>query len=142
MTPENREHNHIKTKKEEAADNKPEEPRAHSAKESENKQFVAEARKLSESKLMAPLALSEAKYQKLSDEVKEERFLWIIATIIVFDAHVFPSLNGWGLVAILALEMILVLVLARRLGIEDVASFMEKIMASFAGFVKNKAKRP
>ena len=80
--------------------------------------------------------------QKLKDAVNEERFVWITSLIIVFDALIFPSMNGWGLVAILALEMILVLVLARRLGIEDVASFMEKIMASFAGFVKNKAKRP
>lgn len=65
------------------------------------------------------LASLEAKLVEEKDARKEERFVWIVITIILGDCIMFMNMaNPTAPVVILTLELVLLVILAKRLGIE------------------------
>ena len=69
--------------------------------------------------------------QKLKDAVKEERFLWIATLVVIFDVFVFTLMENWGgPIAILMFQMVIMLILARKLGVEEIHSLIDKILES------------
>lgn len=69
--------------------------------------------------------------QNLKDKLQEERILWIISMAIVFDSFVFSLMDNWGgPIAILILQLAVILVLAKRFGVEEISGIMEKILYS------------
>lgn len=69
--------------------------------------------------------------EKLEDTAKEERFLWIAALVVVFDAFVFSLMENWGgPIAILILEIPMMLVWGRKLGVREIHTLIDKILES------------
>lgn len=73
---------------------------------------------------------------KLSDELEllkdarlEERFGWICVCIILLDTILFDKMESWsGPIIIGAIELILLVVLARRFGIQEVSQMLAKFL--------------
>ena len=69
--------------------------------------------------------------QKLKDAAKEERFLWIATLVVVFDVFAFTLMGNWGgPIAILMFQMVVLLILARKLGVEEIHTLIDKILES------------
>lgn len=70
--------------------------------------------------------------QSLTDRLNEERFAWSLIIIIIFDAFIFTSANNWGApIALVIVELILIVILAKRFGVEEVAAFLYRLAESF-----------
>ncbi|HEX3860358.1 MAG TPA: hypothetical protein VHY35_01545 [Stellaceae bacterium] len=75
----------------------------------------------------------QVRVQTLTDEKYEERFIWIVVLIIIVDIGVFPSMNNWGApIAILVIEIILMAILAKRLGVEEVTMLLARTIDGWA----------
>ena len=75
------------------------------------------------------LAQSHEKYQRLNDKRQEERFFWILAAIVVFDAHFFMSMSPAGINGIMLIQIIGIFGLAKMLGVQYVANWVDKILS-------------
>lgn len=78
------------------------------------------------------VAALEQDLEKLKDSFREERFCWALAILILLDVIFFTRIDGgWGApITILFLEVILLLVLARKWGVEDLTDVIDKIVKS------------
>lgn len=75
------------------------------------------------------LAALERENQALKDARLEERFCWIVFSIILFDMAVFSTVQATGVpIAILFLQLLLIIVLARKCGVEQIVRFIDKIL--------------
>ena len=73
---------------------------------------------------------SQTEKEKLKNQIQEERFLWIIAFIIIFDAFIFTLMTNWGgPIAILILEIIVILMLAKKFNVKELHNLLEKLLA-------------
>ncbi len=71
----------------------------------------------------------ESKIQSLETKVNEDRFITIGIFVILFDGYLFEHMSNWGgPIALLVLEFVILLVLARKLKIEDVTMLSDKII--------------
>ena len=69
-----------------------------------------------------------AEVQKEKDDRKEERFLWIVAVIVLIDAYVFMNMESWtGPLVLFALELVILFPLAQRLGVQRVIQVLDRI---------------
>jgi len=69
--------------------------------------------------------------EKERDERKEERFVWIIALMILADLFMFQGMQTWGgPIAILVLQVIAIASLAHRLGNQEIVGIINKIVAN------------
>lgn len=72
--------------------------------------------------------LSEEK-QKIEKERKEERFLWILSTIVLLDILFLKDCANWSLPIVIGIfELIAILILGKKLGIDFLASLIDKIL--------------
>lgn len=84
------------------------------------------------------IAALEARLEKERDARKEERFCFIVGLVIMFNFVTFPSMQTWGApIAILALETVVLLGVAKQCGVDYVA----KLIDMAAGYVFGKADR-
>lgn len=68
--------------------------------------------------------LSEAKDARL-----EERFIWIVVTVILVDVLWFRNAsNAVVPIVVLILELVILFILANRLGIQEVKGLLDRIM--------------
>lgn len=68
--------------------------------------------------------LSEAKDARL-----EERFIWIVVCVILVDVLWFRNAsNAIVPIVVLILELVILFILANRLGIQEVKSLLDRIM--------------
>lgn len=73
----------------------------------------------------------ESKVQALETKLNEDRFIALGAFIILFDAYIFEHMSNWGSpIALLVIEFVVLLVIARKLKIEDVTMFSDKIISA------------
>lgn len=69
--------------------------------------------------------------QNCKDSKKEERFLWVLIAIILFNVPVFNDMENWGgPIAILVLEVIFLLIIARKCGIDEIERWLDKYLSS------------
>ena len=67
------------------------------------------------------------------DARKEERMLWVLAVLILFDAYLFTSMeNIMGPIVILVFQLIVVVLVARKMGMEQVTEMIDRMMAMLA----------
>lgn len=67
--------------------------------------------------------------QELKTRVNEDRFIAIGLFVILFDGYIFEHMNNWGSpIALLVVEFLILAVLARKLNIEDVTKFSDKLI--------------
>lgn len=73
------------------------------------------------------------------DARKEERFLSFLICVILFDVVFFSAMDNFiGPLAILLLQLIVLAVMARRLGIQEVASLMDRVAGRLASSITGK----
>lgn len=64
----------------------------------------------------------------------EERFCWIVLAIIFFDSFLFEECRTWTTpVMISSFELIVVLVIARRLGVAVIENFIYRVVDGYFG---------
>ena len=67
------------------------------------------------------------------DARKEERMLWILAVLILFDAYLFTFMeNIMGPIVILVFQLIVVVLVAKKMGMEQVTAMIDRMMAMLA----------
>jgi len=71
---------------------------------------------------------------ELRRQLFEERFCWIVFSLILLDVIFFDKISIWAIpVAIMVLELILLLVIASRLGITEIRVFFYRLIDGYAG---------
>lgn len=76
-------------------------------------------------------AVLETQLQAERDARSEERFVWIVVVTILVDVLWFRNAaNALLPLVVLILELIVLLVLARRMGIDDVVQLVDRILHS------------
>lgn len=74
----------------------------------------------------------ESDLQQERDSRKEERFYWILALVVTFDAFLFGSLeNQWAMLPIFLLEVVGLIGLADWLGVDRVKVLLERLYAKW-----------
>lgn len=65
----------------------------------------------------------------LKDARLEERFIWIVVCTVLVDVLWFRSVSNPALpIVVMILELIILMILAKRMQIEDVQTLMERIV--------------
>ena len=78
----------------------------------------------------------ESKLAKEKDARLEERFISLLVLVIILNAFLFTLMPSWGgPIVILILELLLLIPIARRMGIDEVAKLLDKV---FLGVIKRK----
>ena len=74
-------------------------------------------------------AALEEEVAELKDRLHEERFGWIVLCIILFDTAVWANVQTTGVpIAIMVFQGLLLLVLARRLGIQEIVRLFDRLV--------------
>jgi hypothetical protein len=85
------------------------------------------------------IAALERRAEELRDQRNEERFLFCLIVVIIVDAHIFSHMQSWGgPVAIFLLELVGLIVMSRRFGIEDVQRLIDRCIESWGAHGKPK----
>ena len=78
----------------------------------------------------------------LSDEInarKEERFIFAVVSILLLDVVFFSVLDGWGgPIALVVVELLLLVLVARRMGVEAVSEFLDGVLGRIISGVTNR----
>lgn len=75
------------------------------------------------------VAKLETEIEAVKDARLEERFIWIVVVISLFDSMIFGSMESWSAPVIIGLiELVLLVVLARRYGIQEVDQMLAKFL--------------
>ena len=83
----------------------------------------------------------EQQIQELQDDLaaekdarQEDRFFFLIAVVILFDIVFFTLMPTFGgPLALLVLQLLILIPLARRMGMEEVASILNGVITRLAG---------
>jgi len=68
----------------------------------------------------AKIEALEEDLQKAKDALKEERFCWVLILFVLFDAFFFSFMGNWaGPLAITVLELLVLIVMGRNLGVNE-----------------------
>ncbi len=80
------------------------------------------------------IAYLQMKVQSVEDKALEERFIWLLVGVILFDCLVFSDMESWtGPLVIGILELIGLVVLADRCGVNSVMPLIDRL----GGFLGN-----
>lgn len=91
-------------------------------------------------KVAEAAAALEDQVETLTDDRLEERFAWIVVSMILFDAALFHDAESWsGPLVIGILELVLLVVLARKYQIQEVSQILAKFLDRAADYT-NKPK--
>ena len=74
------------------------------------------------------LAELEEKLQHARDSHREERFVWIVIVVILLDIVLMGNINGLLSIGLLIFEVPLLIVLARRNGVEEAAQLFDGVL--------------
>lgn len=61
---------------------------------------------------------------------REERFCWVMAVIILVNVIFFSKLDGLSAISIVFLQLILLVILSRKLGVETLTEVLDKYVLS------------
>lgn len=79
------------------------------------------------------IAQLERTIAELEDKLEEQRFFWIAIIFIIFDSLTFPTMQTWSApLGILLIQLVILVVLAKRCGIEEVGQLLDKILNTAA----------
>lgn len=68
------------------------------------------------------------------DARREERFIFVILFILLFDVVFFTVMPSFGgPIAILVLQLLILIPLARRMGMEEIAQSVDRVLNRVAG---------
>jgi hypothetical protein len=69
----------------------------------------------------------EAALQKEADERREERFCWIFVCAFFVDLATFQHLNWIGVIFVFLLEVIFLIVMARKYANEEIVMLLQRV---------------
>lgn len=73
------------------------------------------------------IASLQKELARTKERNREERFCWALSLIVLLDVFFFTSTNGWGApIVLLFLQVILLIILARRWGVEDLTDVLDR----------------
>ena len=81
------------------------------------------------------IASLESQLQDEKDGRKGERFVFCLALVIAFDAAALKDISWLGWIAVLFMELLIVLVLGRMCGIDDVALHISNAGDAIRGLI-------
>ncbi len=83
----------------------------------------------------AQIADLQAEIQQLENGNNEDRFVFGLIILILLDVIFFSHTDGWGApLAILILELIVIMMMAKRLGVEEITNILDKYILN--GYLK------
>ncbi len=72
------------------------------------------------------------------DARREERFIFITVTVLLLDVVFFSVLDGiGGPIALVIVELLILIPLAKRLGMEEIAALLDRLLGRAAGNIKD-----
>lgn len=75
------------------------------------------------------------------DARREERFVFIIALVLLLDVVFFSVIDTFaGPLALLALELMILIPLAKRMGMEELASIFYSVLSRITGSIKDSSE--
>jgi hypothetical protein len=75
------------------------------------------------------LAIAKLEIERLRKEINEERFVWCLVAIIAVDILYLPNIkSAIGVVGVLVFQALLLVILGRRWGIEDVERWVNLVV--------------
>lgn len=73
------------------------------------------------------------------DRRLEDRFIFIVVVTVLLDVVFFSVLDNFGgPLALLILELLILIPLARRMGMQEFAQLLDRVLNRMAGSIKNK----
>lgn len=73
------------------------------------------------------------------DARREERFIFIVVLVILLDVVFFSIMPSFGgPIALLILELLILIPLAKRMGMEEIAAILDRVLNNVAGNPKDK----
>lgn len=75
----------------------------------------------------------EEELQRVKDAHNEERFIWILAILILCNAFVSPSVPIKSWIFLVLLQLVFLIALAQRLGIDEVVVILSNLLAKVTG---------
>jgi hypothetical protein len=82
------------------------------------------------SKLHAQIAQLQEELAKERDARREERFVFIVLTVLLLDIVFFSVMESFGgPLALLILELLILIPLARRMGMEEIAALLDRVLS-------------
>lgn len=86
------------------------------------------------SKTADQIAALQDELQKTQDDAREERFLWVLIFVIFFDAIIFSGMGSWGGPLVIGvLQLVGLIALGRRWGVDDIALWADKALGRWNG---------
>lgn len=87
-------------------------------------------------KLDEAIAQLESEKQQLENKHYEERFVWIVVCIVLFDALIFIQMANWaGALVIGVIQLIAMVIIADRCNVDAVKPIIDKMAGGFAKHV-------
>lgn len=75
---------------------------------------------------------AEEAYRELDavkDKLKEERFLFVLAGLVLLNAHILGNMENWAAPVVIGILQIFgLLIFARRSGVEEVQQLLDKLL--------------
>lgn len=76
----------------------------------------------------------QASLNEERDARKEERFVWFVVVILMFDAFIFQSMTTWtGPLVIGVIQVLIVIVLGRRWQMDEIWTITTKLIEKWDG---------
>ncbi|MFP4465016.1 MAG: hypothetical protein ACLFP8_07300 [Alphaproteobacteria bacterium] len=73
------------------------------------------------------IATLQTQLEEVKEERHEERFCWALSLLILLNVFFFTNMEGWGApISILLLQLVLLIILARKWGVEDLTDILDK----------------
>jgi hypothetical protein len=83
----------------------------------------------SPSKTDETIAQLESKIQELDERLLEDRFCSFLVIMILLDVIFFFHMENWGgPIAILFLEVVLLIIMGRKMGVDDIRMVTDKLL--------------
>jgi hypothetical protein len=77
--------------------------------------------------------------ERVTDDRAEERFIWIVICIILFDCFIFANMQSWsGPLVIGIIELVLIIALAKKLQVDQIANMLTRFMDRVGDYPENK----
>jgi hypothetical protein len=79
------------------------------------------------------IASLEAKNEQLRNECLEQRFLWVLITLVLFDAMIFQHIANWAAPLVIGvIEIVGIYVMAARCQVDTVAPMIDRLTGYIA----------